>query len=272
MRVPYIISAELDLPSADLQQIININQLEAFRENLDTDLRAFGKDTWWVDSGVLRRTMEAAVAATSLPVVSLDTRYVRTASQYLGVSRGSDARLNDAGYAPRAGYKPIATQLERVSRLGQELVVADDVVFSGEMISWLADELEERSTRIGAVVCGVAIQEGIDKLALRNIPVEATLVFDAVEDELCERDFAFVPGSGRRVDDLQTNALYFDSVYGKPSTWASIPPEKAATFCKSSLARNRYLLRSDAPAGNFLGYDPRLNAIDQLTKRMGEAL
>jgi hypothetical protein len=83
MGNPYVISAELDLATADLEQIVNQNRIESFREGVDADLRAMGKDIRWVPSSTIRRNLARAIATTNLPVISLDDRYVSSASQYL---------------------------------------------------------------------------------------------------------------------------------------------------------------------------------------------
>src|SRR5579859_134176 len=245
MGKPYVISAEVDVATADLKQIVNQDCIESFRESLDADLRAMGKDTRWVASSTIRGGLEHAVATATLPVISLDDRYVSSADQFLGISRGVGPSLQDDGYVARRGYPPIEDQLSRVSGLGKEVILVDEILFSGEMVTWLAALLIPYGVRIGAVAVGIAIQEGIDKLALEGIDVQAAKVFCAVEDEICERDFAVVPGSGRRIDALAANALYFDAKNGKPDRWASIPQSSAEAFCVRSLERSLDLLQSD---------------------------
>lgn len=271
MKKPYVISAELDLANPD---IVNPVAVEGFRESLDADLRRMSKDTLWVPTGTIQNGLQRLLVKTSLPVASLDDRYVTEADQYLGISRGVNAELDDAGYAARVGYQAIDKQLAQISRLGQEIVIADDVVFSGEMIAWLVDELRARDVKIGGVVCGIAIREGVEKLALEGIDVEAILMLDDVEDEICERDFAVVPGSGRRVADLSANALYFDDINGKPEQWASLPFGDTQRFCISSLERSIDLLRPEVPmqnVGNFIGYGQNGTTREQLLARIGDA-
>lgn len=257
MEKPYVISEELDLSDAYSNQIINVSKIDEFRASLDADLRSAGKNTSWVSSAQLKSGINQMVVATSLPVVSLDDRYVRTADQYLGISRGVDEQLSDVGYVPRAGYGSLERQLNAIPDLGAEVVIADDVLFSGEMLSWLADELAWRNVKVGAVVCGIAIREGAIKLGTEGIDVQACIEFDDVDDEICERDFAIVPGSGRRIDSMQANALYFDTLYGKPDSWASLPSSVTSEFMDESLARSTNLLNDNVrmeSLGSFVGY------------------
>jgi hypothetical protein len=140
-----------------------------------------------------------------------------------------------------------------------------------ELDTWLTDSLRPYGVRIGAVVVGVAIREGIEKLEADGIRVEASEVFEEVEDEICERDFAIVPGSGRRIDSLAINALYFDSDYGKPTQWASLEERDSESFCANSINRSMNLLNPNVPMatlGNFLGYSATGNGVAQLEQRL----
>lgn len=273
MGKPYVISAELDLATADLKQIVRRDKIETFRESLDADLRAMGKETLWVASSTIGNGLEQAIASTKLPVVSLDDKYVRAADQYLGISRGVNSLLRDDGYVARRGYPSIKKQLRKIPSLGSEVMLADDVLFSGEMVAWLADALETYGVRLRTVAVGVAIAEGIEKLEAEGIDVNASVVFNEVEDEICERDFAIVPGSGRRIDALDANALYFDTKNGNPEKWASISPEASNEFCISSLCRSLALLQSNVSmqaVGKFLGYSTEGDASLQIARRLEE--
>ncbi len=266
MGNPYVISAELDLANADFERIVRPERIEGFRESLDASLRNLGKDTVWVQSSTIQNGINTAIDNTRLPVVSLDDRYVTSADAYIGISRGIDEQLNDTGYVPRFGYASLEKQLGMISSLGSEIVVADDVLFSGEMITWLANALEPRGVKIGGLVCGIAILEGIEKLEAKKIDVEASQTFDEVEDEICERDFAVVPGSGRRIESIKANALYFDPTNGKPAQWASIPSDKVEDFAYSSYVRSAALIKSNlrlADIGNFYGWGTG-NAVETL--------
>lgn len=272
-KLPYVISEELDLNIRNTQSVINTDKLDAFRENLDTDLRNMGKQPYWVPSSTITAGLNRITQQTQLPVVSLDDRYLTAADQYLGISRGTDSNLNDDGYAARYNYPPIDKQLEQIAALGSEIMLADDVLFSGEMIAWLSERLARTGVKIGAVAVGIAMQEGITKLAAQGIDVNAAIVFDDVEDELCERDLAVVPGSGRRVASAGANALYFDVDNGKPEQWASISTDTAAAFCANSLQRSMKLLQPSIPmssVGRFIGYGTEGTAVATLSKRLNE--
>lgn len=270
MNKPYVISAELNL----LDDQIRTERLDAFREELDSELTTMGKDTIWVSASTIQSDIAAYASATALPIVSLDNRYFNGQSQQIGISRSVDLNLNDSDYRPRVGYPSIVSQLAAVAAVGNEVVIVDDVLFSGEMLSWLQSRLDEVGVKIAAVICGIAIQEGVDKLQGVGIDVNAGTVFQDVEDELCERDFAFVRGSGRRMAAQDMNALYFDDVFGRPDKWASLPATETKKFCICSLERNIRLLRDDVSAqatGLFYGYDCTKPVKEQLRIRLEAA-
>jgi len=272
MKRPYVISAELDLPS--YSEYVNRTAVGDFRETLDSDLQAMGHQTEWVESGELQYGVSRLIGATQVPVVSLDDRYGWPAAGQLGISRGVNVELNDVGYVRRAGYEPIARQFATIACLGREVVLADDVLFSGQMIVDITRKLAAHDVSVSGVICGVAIGEGAEKLAERGIDVQAVRYFpDGVADEICERDFALMPGAGRRIADESTNALYFDPDYGRPNAWASIPPGFEGDFCISSLERSARLLRPGLPAravGGFLGYDDGGTIQESIAKRRGD--
>lgn len=268
MKKPYVISAELDTTAVRNSQIINQDRLEDFRESLDTDLCTMGKETVWVGSNELQNGLAGFVKNTRLPVVSLDDRYVPTTTK-LGISRGVDSNLIDTGYVSRDSYPTLEQQFASIKSIGREIVIADDVLFSGEMIAWLAEKLKQQDIKIGAVVCGIAIREGIEKIATLGIDVSAVREFDTVDDEICERDFAVVPGSGRRMADSAKNALYFDPTYSNPEQWASIPRSQIRDFAVRNYQRAANLLQPAVPLrdiGSFFGL-PDGNAAGVLDDR-----
>lgn len=246
---PYVISGELDLSDPN---IIDMNALDGWREDLDNTLRGMGKNTLWVPSDEIRRGMLGRLNNAGLPVVSLDDRYVKGENDfyYIGVSRGADNE-----YVARVGYPPIEEQLARIANLG-EVVIADDVVFSGDMMEWLAGELKKWGTTIAGVICGIAIGEGAEKLEAAGIGVDPVLIFDEVDDELCERDLVVVPGSGRRMPG--GNVLYFDPDKGNPTKWASIPALYVRKFGAEAYRLSAELLKpgvrlGDEGIGSFIG-------------------
>ena len=258
---PYVISEELgwvgELPQSNI---------DTFRESLDENLRRLGKNTIWVSENILRSGLEKKVAQSPVPVISLDDRYIRSGDAYIGMSRGVariDGRYTSSGYAARVGYNSIIDQLDSLAQQyeGMEVALADDVVFSGEMITDLSDTLQERKIMVRNVIAGIAIGEGMEKILERGIDIQALRIFPEVEDELCERDFTLLRGSGRRITKETNypggaNVLYFDPRWGDPVSWMSLPEGDEQEFWVQSLRRNRQLFSSDRRAdsiGPFVG-------------------
>ena len=270
MEKPYIISEELDIRK-DESALFNADQLDTFRASVDADLRAMGKRTIWIPSSELRNGINNRLKRGSQPILSLDDIYTQSADQYLGISRGVTPDLKNGGYVARRGYPTIEQQFDNLSPLRGLVTVVDDVLFSGEMVEWLQYELNRRDIRIGRLVCGIALEEGLERMEKMRIPVDTEYIFGDVEDEICERDLAMVPGSGRRITTLEANALYVDPVYGKPAEWASIKEDQVDTFYENSLRRSFDLLDEETPmqaVGPFLGYGTTGTAREQIARRM----
>lgn len=273
MEKPYIISAEFDAP-ANSQSAMQNSNLENARLSLDEDLRRMGKSTEWVSAQDLSTGLRRLVSQSALPVVSLDEVYVQNPTVKLGISRGVDESLETAGYVPRSrSYATIAEQLDAVSELGSEVQLVDDVVFSGDMMSWLIEELAARSVRVRRVLAGIAIDEGAIRLDRMGVELDAVRTFSAVEDEICERDLFFARGSGRRMTNASINALYFDPVNGRPEQWASLPAGSTQSFCVTSLERSLRILKPEVPIeaiGAFNGYENQGTAEQVIRRRLAE--
>jgi|GEM_PF-1474166 len=278
----YVISAELDLPNNRSGIVVNPAQIDNFRADLTQNLREIGKDPLWVESQILQQGMESAIGKTALSVVSLDNRYVRNAADYLGISRAvyNEKQEGIDYYANRTGFENISEQFDRIARQFRKIVLADDVIFSGENMRYVIQELARRGVDVQGIIAGITIDAGAQKLAETGIPIESIATFDTVDDEICERDFAFVPDSGRIGSDYRCNdsygVLYFDDLFGAPTKYASIPRDAKADFCQRSLVRNIQLLRADAQYNRqvygrrFAGYNGYGNqtAIDALKERI----
>lgn len=120
---------------------------------------------------------------------------------------------------------------------------------------------------IRAIICGVAIGDAAMRLADNGVELNFVELFPVVDDEICERDFAFVKGSGRKIKGQEKAALYFDDQFGRPSERASINPESVEQFCLASVYRNQKLINGDIKLGmiaDFLGYDSSLTVQENL--------
>jgi len=248
----YVLSAELEnCPGLESEGIA------AFRESLTADLTEMGEDVEWVAADYLRNGLKELRDQVPLPVITLDGSYYspREEDGFLGISRAVNAEdLTDAGYDARLGCSPLTDQLDRLGERyqGRDVALLDDVLFSGEMAAWVCGELTRRGVNVPLLLCGIAIGEGQERLAARGIETRSVKYYSEVTDQLCERDFTYLPGAGRKVKGSEQNVSYFDSQIGRPGKWASIKDE--ASFCVRSIRRNLELLPGDMSLPNFLGY------------------
>jgi len=176
--------------------------------------------------------MKELIRQTGLPVVSMDQVYIRT-NPAIEVSRIVDDSLNDCGIAPRFGAPSLSEQLLRVKDRFKEVVLVDDVIFSGKVISKILLSLERLGVKVPVVVAGITIGEGARTLKEKTKAELLTVrYYQEVIDEVCERDFyPGVPLSGRFLltQDVERGAPYL-LPFGNPRKWASIPREAEQEF------------------------------------------
>lgn len=135
--------------------------------------------------------------------------------------------------------KAIATYLK--SNNITEIVLADDVIFSGNVAKTIISEFAKYQIKVIGIRAGIATIASFTNFA--NLPLGIKCGFilgDKVIDQICERDFYFgIAGSGISV--LQENKIYkspYFIPFGNPIERASIPPNTATTFSKSCLTRS----------------------------------
>jgi len=188
------------------------------------------------------------------PIVSVDPVYWPTGLM-LQITRCVDpvALCSVEGFYSRFGFPHPDVQVTSiVERLrgnpggfDGQMVLVDDVVFSGKVVGEVVRRLAEYDTRVVRVVCGVAVvAEGSDPFemcARLGASLDAAHTFGAegmppVVDEICERDFfVFCPMCGRSamVDDANLCFPYIDP-FGRAGSWAS--------FGESSVRVSRELI------------------------------
>jgi hypothetical protein len=274
MSSPYVISGELE--GAHLG-FLNEGALDDFRTSLVDELTEMGKTVHWVEYATIAGELGKEIQKESRPIISIDDRYVKEedVDEHLGISRAIDFINGGTTYDPRVGYDPLSIQLDRLGKrfFGQEVVVVDDVIFTGDNMQWVCEELARRNVRVGGILCGIAINPDSlpEKLQLRQDQLTFVRTFEEVDDEVCERDFTFVPGSGRKHVGNNLFSLYFDPVNGKPTEWASIPEEFSDKFFISSLVRGLNLLQPSVDMrhiGAFYGYPSTGNAHEIIKQKL----
>lgn len=185
----------------------------------------------------LERGIDRLIDQSKTAVISMSRTY-KKASMHIHATRLVDANLDDCGLGPRFGMPEIKHQIARISQSHKELVLVDDVLFSGRGMEELINLLNQNGVSVPCVVAGIAIGNGLERV-LNNTKAEVAFVrfYEQVIDEVCERDFyPGVPLSGRTIQraTIESGAPYLFP-FGKPCEWASIPSDKAASFSRFCL-------------------------------------
>jgi len=265
----YVVSEDMELVLKQLTAICGLalppkENIAQLRYALKQQLQAvFGPAVEMITAESMRNGMEAAIAQTSTIPVSLDRLYV-TCVHHIDMTRSVDTELRDCGETERCDSAPLPVQIKALAVEGvREVTLVDDVVFSGNGIVRLIELCAAYGVTVRAVIAGIAIGEGEQKITARGIPVHAAHRFSQVIDEICERDFyAGLPLSGRNVTMQlhNTGAPYFFP-FGKPCEWASVPVEHAESLSQFCLRQNIALWRAiEAMSGTTVqcGDLPRL--------------
>lgn len=185
-----------------------------------------------VSSRELKNGMKKLIKQTRLPAVSMDLVYIQTNPE-IQVSRMIDEFLDDCSIGPRFNALSISEQLLKIKEKHNEIVLVDDVVFSGEVITKIILSLKAINIKVPKIVAGIIIGQGAKKIKKEtDVEILTNRYYKEVIDEICERDF--YPGislSGRLVvgSKIETGAPYL-LPFGKPHEWASIPKEKEKEF------------------------------------------
>lgn len=198
----------------------------------------------------LRSGLIQEVARSQFPVVSLERAYLPKNAQnligFIDATRAVDQNLNDVGIVARPGCLPLESQLnilqDQLKRKGVDTVaLLDDVIFNGDGMLRVVDDLKQKGINVTRVIAGVGIKNGVDRLREREITVVCLEEFAEVVDEVCQRDYYVgVPYSGRTLVDQQ--GIIFSAPYllpfGNPIEWASIPEDKAREFSEFCLSQS----------------------------------
>ena len=128
---------------------------------------------------------------------------------------------------------------------GKEVILADDVIFSGSVLRKIISKLNDQGVKVVGVVSSICTNTAYEYFNnnLKYGVKTNYLMDDNVIDQICERDFYFgVAGSGIMIntDNGLCKAPYFIP-YGNPCERASIPSDYVNDFSKGCLERSIYL-------------------------------
>lgn len=173
-----------------------------------------------------------------LPSVSMDGVYFQSAHT-IQVNRAVDQFGNDAGLLPRPGAPPLHEQIQVIGDRGlTEIVLVDDVVFSGHQMAFVIQELAKADIRVVKVLAGITIGMGEKRLTEMGVECLSVYPLSEVVDEICQRDFLpGVPRSGRYLAGSENTGLPYLLPFGNPCKWASIPEEWQLPFSRFCIDR-----------------------------------
>lgn len=177
-----------------------------------------------------------------LPIISLDRVYFK--SQFnLEITRLVDRHKNSKGISNRANSLPIEQQLLDMKKSGfKKVALADDVIFSGNVIKVILPLLSEIGIKVEKIYAGIGISDGIKKISDNGIEICCIRTYEEVMDEICERDFyPGIPFSGRLLEGSNNIGMPYILPFGNPIKWASIPPQYANEISKFCLKQTTCL-------------------------------
>ncbi|OGL95810.1 hypothetical protein A2348_00265 [Candidatus Uhrbacteria bacterium RIFOXYB12_FULL_58_10] len=213
---------------------------ERIRRELAEILTFGGHCVVRVTSEQMRSGISRLLEGERRPVVSVDPVYWPS-ELMLQITRcvHADTLEGIDGFHSRYGFPhPDAQVSDLVGRLRTqfdeaiEVVLVDDVVFSGKVVVEVIRRLSEHGVRVARVVCGIAVctteSDPFAMCAALGTQLEAAFRFGGdgaaeVVDEICERDFfVFCPMCGRSAvsDEVNLGFPYVEP-FGLAGKWAS---------------------------------------------------
>ena len=238
-RKPYVVSEDIHILLAEWakkREFVMPSPVffKGLRQTMQEELtEIFGAgNVEMIAASRISREIRKLVQRTGLEPVSMDKVYLST-DPSIKVARIMNRSLKDCGLGPRFGA--LAVQEQLLSIKASEIVLVDDVLFSGRVITEIISFLEKIGVKVPKIVAGIAIGEGKTRIQEKTkTEVLSARYYQEVIDEICERDFyPGVPLSGRLIagTKVETGAPYLEP-FGKPREWASIPQEKTfSRFC-----------------------------------------
>ncbi|MDD4761823.1 MAG: hypothetical protein PHZ25_02280 [Candidatus Pacebacteria bacterium] len=247
----YIISEDVNLlAERELERLGSKGKIapvffEGLRKRLKKKLgKIFGEEKIeFIPAKEIRNGMENLIkeaAKKERQPVFLDRVYFPKAELHLDITRSVDESLQEKEETERFFCLPIKNQIKNLSDKMKEIILADDVIFSGKGAVKVINLCREQGIEVKTFIAGISIGEGKERIEKEGVLTQSVLYFEKVIDEICERDFfAGMPMSGRNVlhQKRNTGAPYF-LPFGNPNKWASIPKEAEEDFSRFCLKQS----------------------------------
>lgn len=187
-----------------------------------------------------------------LPIVSMDEIYIDCDNKNI-FSLDSTRMSGQEELVSRLNpfdKEDVINQVRRLTKLFKsfgidEIILADDVVFSGSVITQVSNLFASLGIKVVGVVAAISTEDAYKKFnkEMKYGLQCGYLMSEDVLDEICERDFYFgIAQSGmfKCIDGLFYKAPYF-LPFGDPVARASVSEDRALMFSMGCINRSLML-------------------------------
>ena len=180
----------------------------------------------------------------NIPVVTLDKIYIEPDEKRIFFL--DCTRISGTNEIVSRKEESLDEQITRIANSlpAKEVILADDVVFSGGVLTNIIGKFKEKGIEVIGVVSGISAYKAFNtfngnlKLGIKT----NFLMSQDVIDQICERDFYFgVAGSGIMMSKERKDKAPYFIPFGDPEERASIPAESVNDFSIGCIRRSIYL-------------------------------
>ena len=180
----------------------------------------------------------------SVPVVTLDKIYITPDEKNIFFL--DCTRISGTDEIVSRKEESLDEQITRIANAlpAKEIILADDVVFSGGVLTTIIGKFKEKGITVIGVVSGISAYKAFNtfnnnlKLGIKT----NFLMTEDVVDQICERDFYFgVAGSGIMMSKERKDKAPYFIPFGDPETRASVPAKDVKDFSIGCIRRSIYL-------------------------------
>ena len=230
-------------------------QIETVRKNFEKDVnRIFNEEVTIFSEDEMEDLLYNSIdESEEFSIVSLDKIYFnkkRSNDFYLDCTRLEGSSKLVARNNPDSS-NGVEKQIKRISkkvkaRGKNEIIIVDDVVFSGNVLRTLIEIFMENGVKVSGVRSAISTEESynyFNRHLSKGLRCGCILGKDVI-DQVCERDFYFgIAQSGISIKDDSGKIMkspYFKP-FGNPIQRASIPKEAEKFFSNGCIMRSMYI-------------------------------
>jgi len=252
--IPYVITDDINLLANKLLsnpfiKILNNKFITSIGPHIQMLLSSIFDTVDVIESKNIYDFLYRSTKNIDLPIVSLtniigselcDAELLISRCEVLEFVDG-EPRYKHAGLHSRyVGGKNLDQQMLNLSSQfrNQEIVLIDDVIYSGNTMASIISRLRESGVKVQSVFTNVILEKAYNRLVDFDVKIIYDVIYSHVIDIVCLRDFIFgLPGGGRNVllnHSILTHAPYIFP-FGDLNNWANIPNAKTVEFSAQML-------------------------------------